>query len=126
MFVSSADTAYLVSASTRGDCNAPLRGEAAEEGFSRRGPGSRSHMENGHDNPASQEHEHSDADDRLVASEEDVAAAEAARVKSGEASEEMDDSERAVIEHDAPASTDVGVDDLVEEDEEEAPPEPGA
>jgi hypothetical protein len=73
--------------------------------------------------PENPEHEPSDADDRLVASEEDVAAAEAARVKAGEASEEMDDSERAVIEHDAPAGSELE-EDLVAEDEEEAPPEP--
>ena len=36
----------------------------------------------------------------------------------------MDDSERAVIEHEAPESPDLVDDDLVEEDEEEAPPEP--
>jgi hypothetical protein len=55
-----------------------------------------------------------------------VAATEAARVKSGDTAEEMDDSERAVIEHEAPESPDLVDDDLVEEDEEEAPPEPGS
>ena len=52
-----------------------------------------------------------------------MAATEAARVKSGDASEEMDDSERAVIQHEAPESPDLIDEDLVDEDEEEAPPE---
>ena len=38
----------------------------------------------------------------------------------------MDDSERAVIEHEAPESPDLIDEDLVEEDEEEAPPEPSS